>query len=181
MTILNPCDQHSARSAAHLAYKSTGPVYVRIDKGVQPDRYSDKTDFNQGAFQLRQGTDLLIIATGIMIHRAFDLSRHLEQHAIDAGIMDLFAIKPLNAPLIIQAIKKARTVITIEEHNLIGGIGSAISELMTDHHLQVPLKRYGIRDIYCTRYGDREWMHAYFGIDVPTMLAETVDWLHRLS
>ena len=181
MTILNPCDQYAAKGAAYLGYESTGPIYVRIDKGVQTDRYSGKTVFSQGAFQLKQGADLLIITTGIMTHKAFDLSEHLKKYAINAGIIDLFAIKPLNEQLLIDAIKQAKAVVTIEEHSLIGGIGSAISELMTDHHIHIPLKRFGIRDMYCTRYGDREWMHAYFNLDVPTVLNNTVDWLNRLS
>ncbi len=165
MTIFSPCDQYSAAAAAMLSYECDGPVYVRIDKGKFPIRYNNTTKFNQGAISLLEGTDVLIVSTGIMIQRALELADKIKEHGIQMGVIDLFRIKPLNDEFLEAEIKKYKSIITLEEHTLIGGIGSAISELMHDKGIILPLKRVGIPDQYCNKYGSREWMQQYLGID----------------
>jgi len=164
MTIFSPCDQYTAAAAADLAYACDNPVYVRIDKGKQPIRYNKNTDFAQGATSLLAGADILIISTGIMTHRAMELADKLKERGIQPGVIDLFRIKPLSEDLLEAEIRKYKSIVTLEEHTLIGGIGSAISELMHDKGIILPLKRVGIPDQYCHKYGGREWMQKYLGI-----------------
>jgi transketolase len=179
MTIFSPCDQYGAAASAILSYKSDGPVYVRIDKGKLPVRYNNTTRFNQGAISLLEGADVLIISTGIMIQRALDIADKIKEHGIQMGVIDLFRIKPLNEEFLEAEIKKYKSIITLEEHTLIGGIGSAISELMHDKGIILPLKRVGIPDQYCKKYGSREWMQQYLGIDsldeIEKILISTID------
>ncbi|MBW2334254.1 MAG: hypothetical protein JRF06_04035 [Deltaproteobacteria bacterium] len=165
MTIFSPCDQFSAKAAAQLSYKSDDPVYVRIDKGKQSIRYNKNTDFAQGATSLLAGADILLISTGIMTHRAMEWADKLKERGIQPGVIDLFRIKPLSEDLLEAEIRKYKAIITLEEHTLIGGIGSAISELMHGKGIILPLKRVGIPDQYCNKYGSREWMQQYLGID----------------
>lgn len=165
MTIFSPCDQYAAAAAADLAYACDDPVYVRIDKGKQSIRYNKNTDFAQGATSLLAGADILLISTGIMTHRAMELADKLKERGIQPGVIDLFRIKPLSEDLLEAEIRKYKSIVTLEEHTLIGGIGSAISELMHDKGIILPLKRVGIPDQYCHKYGSREWMRQYLGID----------------
>ena len=165
MTIFSPCDQYAAAAAADLAYACDGPVYVRIDKGKQLIRYNKNTDFVQGATSLLEGTDILLISTGVMTHKAMELADKLKERGIQPGVIDLFRIKPLSEDLLEAEIRKYKSIVTLEEHTLIGGIGSAISELMHDKGIILPLKRVGIPDQYCHKYGSREWMRQYLGID----------------
>lgn len=181
LTILNPCDQFSAAGAARIGYTHDGPVYVRIDKGIQPQRHGPATHFGQGAFMLKQGSDLMIVATGIMTHKAFELAGMLAANDIDAGIIDLFRIKPLNEAFLLNAVKGVKGLVTLEEHSLIGGIGSAVGELLIDADFPLPMKRYGVPDAYCTRCGDREWLHKFFEMDVATVLERTVAWYRSIA
>ena len=165
MTIFSPCDQYAAAAVADLAYACDDPVYVRIDKGKQSIRYNKNTDFAQGAISLLAGTDILLISTGVMTHKAMELADKLKERGIQPGVIDLFRIKPLSEDLLEAEIRKYKSIVTLEEHTLIGGIGSAISELMHDKGIILPLKRVGIPDQYCHKYGSREWMRQYLGID----------------
>lgn len=181
MTIFSPCDQYAAAAAADLAYACDDPVYVRIDKGKQSIRYNKNTDFAQGATSLLAGADILLISTGIMTHRAMELADKLKERGIQPGVIDLFRIKPLSEDLLEAEIRKYKAIITLEEHTLIGGIGSAISELMHDKGIALPLKRVGIPDQYCHKYGSREWMQKYLNLDVNSVNFEIEKWLNKLS
>lgn len=176
MTILNPSDPATATAAARISYKNDGPVYVRIDKGKLPLLYDNKEDFSDGLALLKAGRDLMIIATGIMVHQAFKVVDELAKHSIDAGIIDLFRIKPINEELLLSVIEKSNRIVTLEEHSIIGGIGSTIGEILVDRGKVLPLKRIAIADKNCVGYGDREWMHSFYGLDVNSITKTILDW-----
>lgn len=174
--ILNPCDQISAKASARIAYKSASPVYVRLDKGIRPLIYDERTDLSKGIYQIKEGQDLLIMATGVMTHNALILKEKLKAHSIEAGVVDMFRIKPLNKEEILKVAKKVNAIITLEEHTLTGGIGSAIAELLTDEGLLIPIKRVGINEECCDHYGDRDWYHSYYGLDIETVCDKIVEY-----
>lgn len=176
MTILNPSDLATAVAAARISYKNDGPVYVRIDKGKLPLLYDNEEDFSDGLASLKKGRDLMIIATGIMVHQAFKVTDELAKHSIDAGIIDLYRIKPINKELLLSIIKKSNRIVTLEEHSIIGGIGSAISEILVDNRKTLPMKRIAIADKNCVGYGDREWMHSFYGLDVNSITKTILGW-----
>lgn len=169
MMILNPSDPVTAAAAARISYRNDGPVYVRIDKGKLPLLYDNEEDFSDGLALLKKGRDLMIITTGVMVHQAFKVADELAKHCIDAGIIDLYRIKPINEELLLAFIEQSNRIITLEEHSIIGGIGSAISEILVDKGKSLPMKRIGIADKYCGGYGDREWMHTYYGLDIQNI------------
>lgn len=176
MTILNPSDPATATAAAKISYKNDGPVYVRIDKGKLPLLYDDEEDFSDGLALLKKGRDLMIITTGVMVHQAFKVIDELAKHSIDAGIIDLYRIKPINEELLLSIIEKSNRIATLEEHSIIGGIGSAISEILVDNGKTYPLKRIAITDKNCVGYGDREWMYSFYDLDVNSITKTILGW-----
>lgn len=179
LTILNPCEQYSAQAAARIAYECDGPVYVKIEKGSHPILYNSNSPFQEGVSELKKGDDLCIIGTGIMTQKAFLIAEQLKKASIEAGIIDIFKIKPLNEKLFLKKIRNTKAIATVEEHTIIGGIGSAICELLTDRGINIPIIRFGINDEYCERCGDRDWLNKYYGLDVVTVSQKLKDWMEH--
>lgn len=170
MQIWNPSDLVMISALVPLLRRLPGPKYIRLDKGSFPPLYDGGHDFTQGVHLLRPGADLLILATGIMVHRALAVTEELGRQGIEAGVMDVYRIKPLNEDALAEAIADSRRVATLEEHSMIGGLGSAIAELIADRQLGVPLRRVGLADQFRFDLGSREQIQAVDGLE-PAMLA----------
>ena len=181
ITIINPSDPVTSAAAASMAYEENHPVYVRIDKGKWPLLYDETQDFVDGFALLRSGGDVLIVSTGLMVHRALAVADELSRYSIDAAVLDLYRIKPVNTELLLDVISQSKQVVTLEEHSVVGGIGSIISEILTDKGAAVPLKRIGILEKTCLGYGDRDWMHSFYGLDVDGIAETILDWLQASS
>lgn len=182
MIIYSPCDSVSMTNVARMSYKSENPVYIRVDKGELPQLYSENYTFNDGLSLLKKGKDLLIITTGIMTHQSLKLANKLKDVNIDAGIIDIYKIKPINEKLLLSFINnlKSNKIISLEEHSIIGGLGSIISELLIDNKMSnVKLKRFAISDNYSILHGNREWLHLFYGLDVNNVYNETVKWYNE--
>ncbi|MHC4632096.1 MAG: transketolase family protein [Planctomycetota bacterium] len=179
ITIINPSDPVTSAAAASMAYEENHPVYVRIDKGKWPLLYDEIQDFVDGLALLRDGGDVLIVSTGLMVHRAIEVAEELSRHSIDAAVLDLYRIKPVNAELLSDVISQSKQVVTLEEHSIVGGIGSIISEILTDKGAAVPLKRIGILEKICPGYGNRDWMHSFYGLDVDAIAEAILNWCNQ--
>ena len=177
MVILNPSDPVMASRMARISYESHYPAYVRIDKGRLPAIYSPGEEFSDGLSLVKRGRDLLIIATGLMVHKGLKIAEELKKHSIDTAVMDLYRIKPVNVSLLLDSVSQYGRIVTLEEQSIIGGIGSAVMEILVDHGTMVPVKRFALEDKYCERYGDREWMHKHYGLDDRTLLNNILAWL----
>lgn len=176
MTIFNLSDQTMSSTIAKIAYESKNPVYIRIDKGKFPILYQENYDFSDGLSHLKKGQDILIITTGIMVHQAFKLADKLAERSIDIGIIDLYRIKPINERLLLHYIDQSKKIVVIEEHSIIGGIGSVICEILADNGRFVPLKRFAIEDKNCEICGDREWMRKFYNLDLDNIAKSILDW-----
>ena len=180
MTVLNPSDNVMAGAFAEITYKNPGPKYVRFDRESFPAIYNEQeNDFSDGLTNLKNGRDLTIVATGIMVHQAFKVADELAKHSIDAGIIDLYRIKPLNEELLLKAIGESKPVVTLEENLINGGIGSIIAGLLVDRRDSVRLKRIAIPDRYYFQGGGREELHRLCGLDVASIVKTTLTWLER--
>ena len=178
MTILSASDSAMAAAFAQITYKNPGPKYVRFDREKLPSIYDEqKNDFSDGLAVLKDGRDLTIVATGIMVHQAFKVADKLAKHSIDAGIIDLYRIKPLNEELLMDTITKSRRIVTIEESFISGGIGSIISSLVTDRGEDLRVKRFGVPDQYYSQGGGRKELHRLCGLDVDSITNTTLAWL----
>lgn len=148
MTVINPADSREAEQAVLKAAEYVGPVYIRLGRMAVDDVYDDSYVFELGkGVQLRDGKDVTIIATGIMVQQAIKASEILREEGIDARVINIHTIKPIDKDILIQAAKETKAIVTAEEHSIIGGLGSAVLEALSDEY-PVPLKRVGVLDTF---------------------------------
>lgn len=177
LTIFNPSDPITAAASAEIAYTQGLPAYIRLHKGATPPLYEKNTDFSSGFSIIKDGSDLCIAATGVMVHRALKIAKELSKHSINAGVIDVFRLKPVNEKDLLSALQSYKKIISVEENSIIGGLGSLISEILTDNLQPIPLKRIAIKDEICLHCGDRDWLHKKYGIDSETIIRKIFDWM----
>ena len=149
MVVLNPSDNVEAIAAVKAAYEYDGPVYLRFGRLAVPvfhDEATFKFEIGKGEV-LRDGTDVAIIATGLMVDEAVKAGEALAAKGINAMIINMASIKPLDEELIVAAAKKCGKVITCEEHSIIGGLGEAVCALLSEK-CPTPVRRIGVNDVY---------------------------------
>jgi transketolase len=170
MTINNITDSVMANAFADISCKTSGPNYLRLDREKLPNIYKKGHDFSEGVTVLKKSKDIYIVATGNMVHRALEVSDELKKHSIDAGVIDLYTL-PINEKLFLEAIANAKKIITLEEHILYGGMGSAVLEVLADNNKLIPVKRFGLdlRNGYCYKYGGRKHMQSLYGLDAQSI------------
>ncbi len=175
ITILNPSDAIMAAASINIGYKNFGPTYIRIDKGKIPEIYNQNSDFRDGLAELKEGKDLTIIATGIMVHQALKAAQELNNRSISARVIDLYRIKPLNKEKLLKIIDSSKRLATLEENSIVGGIGSAISEFLIDNNKNIPLKRIALPDTHCFESGDRDDLLAFYNLDLCGIIKTIVE------
>ena len=147
MTILNPSDDIEAKAAVKAAYEMNGPVYLRFGRLAAPilnDNPNYEFKIGKG-ITLKEGKDVTLIATGLEVGYTLEAAYQLEKEGIHAKVINIHTIKPLDTELIVNGAKKTGKVVTIEEHSIIGGLGGAVCEALSEQY-PVPVKRIGIRD-----------------------------------
>lgn len=148
MTIINPADGVSAEALLNEIVEYNGPVYVRLGRAKVPVTYDKDVKFTIGkGMEVKSGNDVTIIATGIMVDVALKAEEELSKEGISARIIDMHTIKPIDKDIIIKAAKETKGIITAEEHNIIGGLGSSVAEVLVENY-PAPLKRVGIQDTF---------------------------------
>jgi transketolase len=177
MTILNPTDAVSSSSFARIAYKDPGPKYVRLEKGVLPGLYEAGHDFSRGFEVLMPGCAVMIVATGIMTHCAIKVAEALGRQGVEAGVLDLYRVKPVRDDALLAALSHSRRVVTVEENSIVGGVGSLIAEVLADLSQQMPLKRFALPDEHSYLYGSRDWLLARQGLGVDPLTDRILRWL----
>jgi len=171
ITINNITDNVMATAFADISYKSTSPNYIRLDRELLPIIYKKGSDFSAGLTVLKESKDVYIVATGNMVHRALEVTEELKKHSLDVGLIDLYTF-PINEKLFLEVVGKAKRIITLEEHILFGGLGSAVAEVLADNNKFIPIKRIGLnlRKGYCYKYGGRENIQSLYGLDKKNII-----------
>lgn len=149
MTIINPADDIETKAAVEAAILHNGPVYMRFGRLATPvfnDLETYKFELGKGV-TLREGNDITIIATGLMVNEAVAASDELKNEGISAGVINIHTIKPLDKELICKAAERSGILMTVEEHSIIGGLGAAVAEAVTDYY-PVPVIKIGVNDEY---------------------------------
>lgn len=149
MVVLSPSDDVEARAAIRAAYEYEGPVYIRLGRLAVPvinDEENYKFELGKGIV-LREGTDLTIIATGLCVAEALGAADMLAEQGISAEVINIHTIKPLDEELVIASAKKTGRVFTVEEHSVIGGLGSAVCDCLSEK-APTPVKKIGIYDVF---------------------------------
>lgn len=148
MVVLNPADAIEAKQAVHAAAEYYGPVYIRFGRAATPVIHNEDYEFKIGKGEvLREGKDVLIVATGIMVSKALEAAEVLSKENIEATVLNISTIKPLDSELIVNLAKNIGKVVTAEEHSIIGGLGSAVAEVLSEQ-CPTKLKRIGINDVF---------------------------------
>lgn len=148
MTIINPADATEARLAVEAAIKFDGPVYMRFGRLAIPVIFDESYKFEIGrGVKLTDGNDVTIVATGLMVHEAIAASELLKADGISARVINIATIKPLDRDIIINAARETGAIVTAEEHNIIGGLGSAVCELLSEA-CPTPVLRVGTNDVF---------------------------------
>jgi len=148
MVIINPADDVEARAAVKAAVMHDGPVYLRFGRLGVPVIFDENYKFELGkGVMLNDGTDVTIIATGLMVEAAINAEKMLKAEGISARVINIHTIKPIDRDIIIKAAKDTGAVVTCEEHNIIGGLGSAVAEVLSEE-CPVPMERIGVKDAF---------------------------------
>ena len=149
MTVINPSDDVEARAAVEAAYEMEGPVYLRFGRLAVPvinDRPDYKFEIGKGV-TLREGKDLTIVATGLCVSESLGAAEMLEKAGISAGVINIHTIKPLDEELILKAARETGRIVTVEEHSVIGGLGSAVCDCVVRKN-PVPVLKIGMEDVF---------------------------------
>lgn len=146
MTIINPADTVEAKKAVYAAFNCDGPVYMRFGRLAVPVVFDDDYTFEIGkGVELREGNDVTIIATGLMVKEALEAHDLLKAEGINARIINMATIKPLDRDIVLKAAAETGAIVTAEEHSVIGGLGSAVSEVVCEAN-PVPVVKLGVYD-----------------------------------
>ncbi len=169
MTIINPADAVEARAAVLAAADYNGPVYMRFGRLAVPCVFDESYKFEWGkAVTLCEGKDVTIFATGLMVNEAIEARKLLATDGIDAEIVNVHTIKPLDAETVCRSAVKTGCAVTAEEHNIIGGLGSAVCEALCESGAPVPVVRVGVNDTFGKSGPAVELLHL-FGLDAANI------------
>ncbi len=180
MTVLSPCDATQTKLAIIAAVEQVnGPVYIRFGREAVPDFTSENMPFEVGKGQLlKKGNDITLIATGHTVWEALDAAYKLEEKNINARVINLHTIKPIDKKIIIEAAKETNKIITIEEHQIIGGLGSAVAEVLVNEY-PVKMKMIGINDKFGESGTPDELMSKY-GLKSDNIIKTVFDFIKQV-
>ena len=161
MVVMSPADDVEARAMVKAAYEYVGPVYMRFGRAAVPVIHEEDYKFEIGKGEvLKDGKDVVIIANGLMVAEALEAAETLKAEGIEAMVINMATIKPLDNELVLSAAKKCGKVITCEEHSIIGGLGEAVCSLLSEN-LPTPVKRIGVEDTFGRSGTAKEVLDAY--------------------
>ena len=171
MRVISPCDDTQSKWAIEEASKINGPVYIRFGRSATPIIYDKDYKFELGkAIQFGEGLDATVFATGIMVAEALKAKEELEKSGINIRVIDIHTIKPIDKEIIIKCAKETKKLISIEEHSIIGGLGTAISEVLVENY-PAKLVRIGIKDCF-GKSGKAQELLEYFGLTSKEIIEE---------
>lgn len=173
MTVVQPADAVSARAIARASVDFHGPLYVRLHRNPVDDFYDEsnyKFEWGKANLAVDNGTDLTMIVSGILLKKAADAAAILKEQGINVRVLDMATIKPLDAEAVVKAARETGAVMTIEDHTILGGLGSAVAEVLGEQE-PVPMKRIGVQDQF-GESGEPELLYRDHGMDVDSIVEE---------
>ena len=177
MVVINPCDDVEAKAAVRAAYEYEGPVYLRFGRLAVPvinDEATYKFEIGKGIV-LKEGKDVTIIATGLCVNEALEAAKLLAADGIDAEVINIHTIKPLDEDLVVASAQKTGKVVTVEEHSVIGGLGSAVCDVLCERE-PVKVLKIGMNDVF-GESGPAVKLLEKYGLDAAGIYAKIKAWL----
>lgn len=179
MVVLCPSDDVETKAAVKAAYERKGPVYLRFGRVPVPfinQREDCHFEIGKGVI-LKEGTDITVIANGILVNEALEAEKILAEKGLQAQIINIHTIKPLDKDLVIQSAKKTGKIVVVEEHSIIGGLGSAVCDALSENY-PVPVLKIGVNDVYGRSGSAMELLRAY-ELDSESLARRILDFYHR--
>lgn len=179
MKVIAPSDETSTRWATEYAVENYGPMYLRLSRDVYPDLYEPGTRFELGKGNIvREGSDVTVIACGLMVHKAIEAAKIMESRGVSVRVVDMYSIKPIDAELIERCARETGAIVTAEEHNIYGGLGSAVAEVLAKCGAGAPTEFVGVQDTFTEsgKYGD---LLAKYGLDAAGVVRSIEKVLER--
>ena len=173
MTVIAPGSPSEAAAATRALAEHRGPAYLRLAKNGEPECLADEPFRIGVARSLRSGSDLTICTTGAMLPSALEAADRLTAVGIDAGLLHMPTVKPLDVAALANALQSAPLLVTLEDHTLPGGFGSAVAEAVVDHGLGGGMLRLGIPDCFAPVVGSREHLLALYGLS-PAGIVDSI-------
>ena len=165
MTVVVPADANECAKAVTESISYPGPIYMKLGRGAEPIVYKADYNFKLGrAVTVRDGRHATVIACGIAVMAAIKAARKLEAEGIGVGIIDMHTIKPLDTEAVIAAAKETGAILTVEEHNILGGLGGAVAETVAEAGLGIRFARLGLPDVY-SAIGQPDDLYQRYGLD----------------
>lgn len=172
LAVVAPADGPQLAAALRATVDHPGPVYFRIARGRDPEIYGEDSSFELGkAIAHGSGSDLTILATGSMVHPSLAAAEALRFDGSSVGVLDVHTVKPLDVEAVLSAAATSRMLMTVEEHNVLGGLGGAVAEVLAEAGAGVRLHRHGIRDEY-SLIGPPTHLYAHYRLDAAGIAAE---------
>lgn len=171
MKVIVPSDAASTRWATKYAAETYGPMYLRLSRDVYPDLYTGDSRFEMGKGAIvRDGRHVTVIACGIMVHKALEVAAIMETKGVSVRVVDMYSIKPIDKDLILQCAAETGAIVTAEEHNIYGGLGGAVSEVLAWGGAGVPTEFVGTQDTFTESGKYADLLHKY-GLDAEGVVA----------
>lgn len=176
MTVIAPADPLETAALMQRIFEYDGPVFFRVSRMGVPSVHAPDQTFEIGkAIRLRQGSDVTIIAAGTLVSRALDAAERLAADGISARVVNMATIKPIDREEIIAAARETGRIVTAEEHSVVGGLGSAVAEVVVATH-PVPMRMVGVPGVFAPT-GSAEFLHDHFGLNADGIIAAVRDLL----
>lgn len=178
MTVIAPSDPVVTTKAIQAAAELVGPVYIRLGRQPTPTLYSDAIEVEVGkSIVAREGTDVTIVAIGNMVCRTLEAAKRLEDNDISVRVLDMHTIKPIDVSALIEAAEATGCMVTVEDHNVIGGLGGAVAEVLGDHN-PIPLVRLGVQDCFAES-GDPDSLLEAYGLTSSRIVDAAMEAMER--
>jgi len=173
MTILAPADAAEMRRLMPATVDHPGPIYIRLAKGGDPIVTGDRPFVIGRIYPMREGSDALILTTGVLLKRALDAAEQLRQQGIEASVLHVPTVKPLDEAAVREHAARVPVIVTAEEHTIVGGLGSAVAEVLAESNFTAPkrFKRIGIPDAFPDQYGSQDSLMARYDITAAAIAA----------
>ena len=179
MTVIAPGDPLEAREATKAAASGIGPVFLRLGRAGEPVVHHDDISWELGkAISVRKGTDVTLISTGAMLHTAVAVADLIAELGIEARVLSMHTVKPLDEDVILEAAYETKYVATLEEHSILGGLGGAVAEVLAEAGIPgVAFHRFGLPSEFTKHVGSQTYLRAVYGLAPEALKTEVVKWL----
>lgn len=179
MTVIAPGDPLETREATTAAAAGIGPVFLRLGRAGEPVVHDDDVSWELGkAISVRKGIDLTLISTGAMLYTALDVAGLLAEQGIEARVLSMHTVKPLDQDAILEAAYETKYVATLEEHSILGGLGGAVAEVVAEAGIPgVAFRRFGLPSEFTKHVGNQTYLRGMHGLAPATLKTEVVKWL----